>query len=129
MATNYAVVINTDATNESAATHYYPAATGFDMGRSRFFSLSGSLLDADGVLTLTVEATNDSDTTNANWIQVYGYNDKNNATSNSWTVTNGTLTFAISFNNANYSSFRVKLVASGATNTIIIKGRAMTEMC
>jgi hypothetical protein len=117
-------LFNKDTTNVTAATHYYPAATGSDISGYEHMSLSGKLIDADGTLTLTVEATNDEDTTNADWIQVYGYDDKNNVTVNSWTVTNGTLTYAISFNVANYQHWRVKLVASGATNTVIVKGRA-----
>ena len=127
MAVNYALNVNVDTTNVAATTHYYPSSTGFELGGARWFSISGKLIDVDGTLTLTVEATNDEDTANADWIQVYGYDDENNSTVNSLTVTNGTLTFAESFNNANYTHFRVKLVASGATNTVIIKGRSLQE--
>jgi len=112
-----------DTTNVAAATHYYPDSDGFTMDGYSDLSFSGKLIDGDGTLTLTIEATNDEDTSGGDWIQVYGYDDKNNAVANSWAVTNGTLTFANSFNAANYRYFRVKLVASGATNTVIVKAR------
>ncbi len=113
-----------DTTNVSAATHYYPGSTGGSLATYKDLSISGKLIDADGTLTLTVEMMNDEDTSSGDWIQVYGYDDKNNTTTNSWTVTNGTLTFANSFNNAgSYSHYRVAVVASGATNTVIVKGK------
>jgi hypothetical protein len=112
-----------DTTNVSAATHYYPSATGASMDGYKDMSLSGKFIDADGTLTLTVEMMNDEDTSGGDWVQVYGYDDKNNATVNSWTVTNGTLTFSNSFNNANYKYYRIAVVASGATNTVIVKER------
>ena len=108
-----------DTTNVSAATHTYDVA----MNNSRDLSISGKLIDADGTLTLTVWAMNDEDTTSGDRIQIYGYDDQNNTTANSWTVTNGTLTFAISFNNCNYTHIRAQVVASGATNTVILKSR------
>jgi hypothetical protein len=116
-------VVDLDTTNLAAATNYYPSATGFSMNGFKDFSLSGKFIDADGTFTLTVEAMNDEDTSSGDWIQVYGYDDKNNTTTNSWTVTNGTLTYAISFNNMNYQNVRVKIVNDGATNTAICKGR------
>lgn len=112
-----------DTTNVSADTHYYPATTGNLLGGFKDISFSGKLIDADGTLTVTVEVTNDEDSTNADWIQVYIYDDKNNSVVNSITVTNGTLTFGLSANNINYRSYRVKVVASGATNTVIVKER------
>jgi len=115
-----------DTTDLAADTHYYPAATGGEIGNNKDLSLSGKFIDADGTFTMTIEATDDEDTASADWIQVYGYDDKNNATTNSWTVTNGTLTFALSFNNINYNYYRVKVVNDGATNTAIIKARLKT---
>jgi len=112
-----------DTTDVAATTHYYPSATWATMDGFEDMSLSGKFIDADWTLTLTVEATNDEDTASADWIQVYGYDDKNDVNTNSWTITNGTLTFAISFNDMNYKYYRVKLVASWATNTVIIKER------
>jgi hypothetical protein len=111
-----------DTTNLAAATHYYPSATGTTMDGFSDCSFSGKLVDADGTITMTFEAMNDDDAT-GDWIQVYGYDDKNNVTTNSWSITNGALTFAISFNNCNYKRVRVKVVNDGATNTIIIKAR------
>ena len=116
-------VVDVDVTDLAAATNYYPSATGFSMDGYKDFSLSGTFVDADETVTLTVEATNDEDTAGADWIQVYGYDDKNNLVATSWTVTNGTITFAISFNNMNYQHVRVVVINGGATNTIIVKGR------
>ncbi len=110
-----------DTTDVAATTHYYPDSDGFEMAGYKDMSLSGKLIDADGTLTMTVEATNDD--ASPDWVQVYGYDDKNSSVVNSWTVTNDTLTFANSFNEMNYKSARVKLVASGATNTVIVKMR------
>jgi hypothetical protein len=119
------LAINVDTTNVAGAPtdHYYPGATGATMDGRKDLSISGKLVITTDTLTLSVEAMNDEDTASGDWIQVYGYDDKNNTTANSWTVTNGTLTFAISFNNMNYRYYRVKLNATGATNTVIIKGR------
>jgi len=112
-----------DTTNVSAATVYYPSSTGASIDGYKDLSFSGKFIDADGTVTMTVEMMNDEDTTSGDWIQVYGYDDKNNVTTNSWAVTNGTLTFANSFNNGNYRYYRVKVIYSGSTNTAIIKQR------
>jgi len=112
-----------DTTNIAAATNYYPSSTGMSMDGYKNMSLSGKFIDADGTMTLTVEAMNDEDTTNGDWVQVYGYDTKNNVVATSWTVTNGTLTFAVDFDNLNYSYYRIKMVNDGATNTGIIKMR------
>lgn len=112
-----------DTTNIAAATNYYPSATGASMDGYGFLSSSFKFIDADGTMTLSFEFTNDEDTTNADWIQGYGYDVKNNVVANSWTVTNGTLTGLVDFDNLNYSYFRVKMVNDGATNTGIIKIR------
>jgi len=91
------------------------------------FSLSGKFIDADGTMTLSIEATNDEDTTNADWIDIslLGIDGKTgkNVIAAAMTVTNGTLTFGIEYNNLNYSNIRVKMVNNGATNTAIIKSR------
>ena len=120
---HYAATSLVDTTNVSATTHYYPSSTGGVMDGYSDLSVSGKFIDADGTMTMTVEMMNDEDSSSGDWIQVYGYDDKNNTTTNSWSVTNGTLTFAISFKDANYKRYRVALVASGATNTAIIKQR------
>lgn len=112
-----------DTTNVTAATHYYPSSTGLTMDGYRDYSLSGKFIDADGTLTLTIEGMNDEDTTSGDWIQLYAYDDKNDIVTNSWTITNSTLTFAISLNNCNYRYLRFAVVASGGTNTVILKGR------
>lgn len=112
-----------DTANVAAADNYYPSSTGLSMDGYKDFSITGQFIDADGTMTFTVEVTNDEDTTNASWIQIYGYDAKNNAVVNSWTITNGTLTFAACFDELNFSYVRVKMVNNGATNTGIIKLR------
>lgn len=115
-----------DTTNVSAATHYYPDANGANMSGFNDMSFTGKLIDADGTLTITFEATNDEDAASADWIDISqsGYDANGHAYGNSnITVTNGTVTFAWSFDNFNWRLYRVKLVASGATNTVIVKQR------
>jgi len=112
-----------DSTNLAAADNYFPSSTGLSMDGYRDLSLTGKFIDADGTVTLTVEALNDEDATSGDWQQIYGYDAKNNIVANSWTITNGTLNFAIDFDNLNYSTVRFKVVNSGATNTIILKAR------
>jgi len=112
-----------DTTNVLAATNYYPSATGMSIDTFKNQSITGAMIDADGTMTLTVEATNDDDTTNANRVQIYMFDDKANAKANSRAVTSGTLTLALSFVDFNYQFFRIKMVNNGATNTFILKGR------
>jgi hypothetical protein len=116
-----------DTTNVAAATNYYPSSTGMSMDGYKDFSLSGKFIDADGTMTLSIEATNDEDTTNADWIDIslLGIDSKTgiNVITAAMTVTNGTLTFGIEYNDLNYSNIRVKMVNDGATNTAIIKAR------
>lgn len=112
-----------DTTNLAAATEYYPSAIGMSMDGFKDLSLTGKFIDADGTITMTIEATNDEDSTNADWVQIYGFDSNGNAMVNTITVTNGTVTYALDFDNLNYSLFRIKLVTSGATNTVIIKSR------
>lgn len=112
-----------DGTNLAATTNYYPSALWFSMDNYKHLSISWKMIDADWTMTLTVEGTNDEDQTNADWIQIYWYDDQNKSVSNSWTITNSTLTFAISFNNCNYQYMRVKMVNNWATNTFILKLR------
>lgn len=111
-----------DTTNTSAATTYFPATTGQAMDGYRDLSFSGKFITT-GTLTMWIEATNDEDTTNADWVQVYGYDAKNDAYINGYSITNTTLTFALMFNSFNFSSYRVKVVDSSSTNTYIIKAR------
>lgn len=112
-----------DATNITAATNYYPSSTGMSMDGFKDMSITGKFIDADGTMTMTVEASNDEDSATADWVQIYGFDTKNNAIVNSWTITNGTLTFAIDFDNLNYSLFRIVMINNGSTNTGIIKMR------
>lgn len=111
-----------DAVNTAAATTYFPAATGQAMDGYKDLSFSGKLITT-GTITITFEATNDEDTTNADWIQVYGYDAKNDVFINTYTLTNTTLTFALIFNSFNFSNYRVKIVDSSSTNTYILKAR------
>lgn len=112
-----------DTTNVSAATHYYPSATGATMNTWKDLSLTGKFIDADGTLTLTLEVTNDEDTTSGDWNGAYFYDDELDAAVTSKTVTNGTELFSLSANNNNFRYYRWVVVASGATNTVILKSR------
>jgi hypothetical protein len=116
--------IEVDTTNVAAATHYYPTSAGITMDGYKDLSLSGKLIDADETLTLWVEAMNDEDTASGDWVKVYGNDLEGNAAVNQVTVTNDTLTFALSYANLNFRYIRCALTAGGATNTVIIKGRA-----
>lgn len=115
-----------DTTNLAADTNYYPSATGATMDGYQDISLTGKFIDGDGTVTLTIEAMNDEDTTSGDWIDVTKawYDAENNTTGNaSYTVTNGTLTFALDADNFNYRYYRVVVVNNGATNTVIVKSR------
>jgi len=112
-----------DTTNVANGT-YYPSSSGRTFGSYRNLSFTGKLIDGAGeTTTLTLEATNDEDTTNADWIQVYGYDPKNNLAVNAHSVTNETKTFTWDFDDFNYKYFRLKITATAATNTVIIKMR------
>jgi len=118
-------IVDTDTTNVTAATHYYPSSTGGTMDYYKDHAISGKLIDADGTLTLTLEVSNDEDEASADWNTVQMFDDNGGALVSSVTVTNGTKLFSLSMNNMNYRRFRYVLVASGATNTIVLKARAM----
>ena len=117
-------IVDVDTTNLSVATHYFPSANGFSMDYLRDLSLSGKLLDADGILTFTMEVTNDEDVDNADWNTVKMFDDEAGALVSSVTVSSGTELFSLSMPNANYRYVRFALVVNGATNTVVMKGRA-----
>jgi len=112
-----------DTTDISVATHNYPGDEGSTMLGFEHLSIDGKFIDADGTVTGYLEVTNDEDASGADWKKVYGYDDINNVVVNQFTVTNGTIEFAISYNITNYRRWRWVVVASGATNTIISKAR------
>ncbi len=112
-----------DTTNIAANTYYYPSSSGMAMVGYKDFSLTGKMIDAAATSTLTVEGTNDEVLAGADWIQVWGYDTKNNTLVNSVAVVSGTTTFAWDFDNLNYKYVRVKLVTGDGTNTIIVKAR------
>jgi len=112
-----------DVTNVSVST-YYPSDEGLDMAGYRKVSVTGKLIDGDAEISFYVTGTNDTspDPADRDWIQVYGYDAKNNKMSNVVTVLNGTITFAWDFDDWNYKYFRIHLIINGATNTVRIKG-------
>ena len=112
-----------DTTNVTAATNYYPSATGMAMDGFRDMSLTGQLIDSDSTTTMTLEVTNDEDATNANWQQIYGYDSIGNVNINSVICASTTKNFAWNFDNFNFSLFRVKIVNGDNTNTMIVKCR------
>ena len=112
-----------DTTNVTAATNYYPSSDGIDMGIHNNFSLSGYILDADGVITMTLEGTNDEDLATGDWHTIYAYNLITNAQEASWAVTNTGLYFALILKDCKFNNIRIKVVNNGATNTMRLKGR------
>lgn len=115
-----------DTTNVAAGTAYYPSALGMSMDGFKDMSITGKIIEGDAVTdTIEVQATNDEDTTNADWITLYFYRVDTNAMANIITTGGvaGTYTFAMDFDNINFTYYRVKLVTADATNTVIIKMR------
>lgn len=112
-----------DVTNLAAGTAYYPSSTGASMDGYKSLSLTGTLVDANDTSWVYLEVTNDEDQTNANWIQIYGFETKTNSALNVITANNATTTFAWDFTDLNYAYYRVKVVTGDATNTVIIKSR------
>ena len=117
-----------DTTNVTTGTVYYPSTLGASMDGYSALSVSGKIIDADNTTTITIEATNDEDATNADWVDVTKvFNDDNAGVATSIgasiTVTNATKTFAVSKTMFNYSLYRFKLVTGDSTNTVIIKTR------
>lgn len=133
-----------DTTNVAAATGYWPSATGMAMmGKDLSFTIK--LIEGDAVTdSFTLEATNDEDTTNADWIPVVGQlSGLDNGTGGTLPTVTGTggalaigslttnITSAIAqtvraawdFDNFNYSYFRMKYVMADSTNTVIVKMR------
>lgn len=112
-----------DTTNVTAATNYYPSSDGIDMSIFNAFSLSGYILDTDGVITMTLEGTNDEDLSTGDWHTIYAYNLITNAQEASWAVTNTGLYFALILKDFKFNNVRVKVVNNGNTNTMRLKGR------
>lgn len=112
-----------DTTNINSGSTYYPSSAGTSMDGYKNLSLTGKLIDADGTITAAVEATNDDDYTNGDWVQIYGFDTKNNMMTNILTTSSSSLTYAWDFDNFNYQYYRILVSASTATNTVIIKGR------
>jgi hypothetical protein len=96
-------------------------------GKIRHISFTGRLIDgAAETTTLTVEGTNDEDFNNANWVTVYGYDSVNHIWVNQIFATNQTTDFAWDFDFWNYKFIRLRIQATAATNTVIIKSRGRT---
>lgn len=114
-----------DTTNVTAATHYYPSSTGSVMDGYADLSVTGKFIDGDGTLTLTLEVSNDDDSANADWNAIKFFDDDSAVAAlvASLTVTNGTLLLTATSKELNYRRYRWKVVASGATNTVILKQR------
>jgi len=111
-----------DAEDTAAETTYFPSALGTSMEGFSALSLTGKLTST-GTITMTIEATNDEEAITADWVQIYGYDNKNDTMVNSLTLSNATLTFALLFNGLNYNKYRIKLVDSASVNTYIVKAR------
>ena len=116
--------LDVDTTNVATGT-YYPSATGMEFGAYHHLSLTGSLIDGAGeTTTLTVEGMNDEDTAAGDWITgLYGYDAFADSTVSSIAATNETTIYSLHFDNFNHRYFRVKIVTSAPTNTVIVKSR------
>ena len=113
-----------DTTAIVAGTHYYPGVSGYTaMLGYRDLSITGYISDLDNTTSLAIEATNDDDPATANWIQVYGWDTKNNTAANVINCITGTVTFSLDFDNINYRFVRARLITGDNTNTVIIKAR------
>ena len=128
-AMNYVQDSLVDDVNFTADTRYYPSSDGLSMDGYKNFSITGKFIEQDGTITMTVETTNGAGDASPDWVQIYGYDTKNNSIINSFAVTNtaaGGTTFAWDFDNLNHSAVRVKLVNTiddSASNTVIVKAR------
>ena len=80
-------------------------------------------MDADGVITMTLEGTNDEDLSTGDWHTIYAYNLMTNAQEALWAVTNTGLYFALILKDFKFNNVRVKIVNNGNTNTMRLKGR------
>lgn len=115
-----------DEVNKAAGTFYYPSSDGVSMFGFDSVSFDLELTDADGTIDAFFESTKDEDLATGLWPDVSkaGYEKITNLTGNSKiTVTNGTVKASMDFDNLNDNRIRLKLVLTGATNTIIGKMR------
>lgn len=115
-----------DTTNVAAGTSYLPSATGMSMDGFKDLSFTGKIIEGDAVTdSFQVEVTNDEDPATADWVVSYGFRVDTNAMVNIITTGGaaGTYTFALDFDNFNFSYFRIKLITGDSTNTIVIKAR------
>ena len=113
-----------DTTNVGAGPTYLPSSLGMEL-EGNDLSLSGKIIEGDAETnTMTVEVTNDEDAANADWEQVYFFNNITNQWANSVTCNAQTTNFALSLDKLNFRRVRVKFVGgASATNTVIIKAR------
>jgi len=105
-----------DTTDISATTHYYPDSSGVSMANYNNISCQFGLVDADGTLTLTVEAKIDDST---DWVDITpaGYELSTNSSGNA-SYTDTDATGIIDFDNLHVRNVRFRVVASGATNAV-----------
>lgn len=115
---SYYIPVSLDAsTNNTAWTFYYPSSLWDSLDNYKFLSIDYTWIDADGIITMSVEMTNRTAPATTDFKQVFWEDDITWWKNNSRTVNNWTLNSLVSFNNANYSRYRVKVVFSGSTNT------------
>ena len=114
-----------DDTNLAAGTAYFPSADGMSMDGFRHLSLSGTLIDANNTTTLSVEVTNDPNTSTADWTPVSGFDWVSGSYKNEIKATSTTVLFALAFESLVFSNVRVKIVTGDATNTVRVMGKKM----
>lgn len=113
-----------DTTNEPASTNYYPSSSGSTMLGFSDLSFTGKLIvGAAQSITLYLEVTNDEDASTGDWHKVYLYDDMNDVTVNQIVASDETKLFSLSANRANFKRWRLVIVPTIATNTVIAKAR------
>jgi hypothetical protein len=107
-------------TDIAAGTYYYPDEDGLSMDGQDDLSLGYVL---SGGVTMTVWAHQDSSSEESpTWHDITrsGYDTVNNATGAASYVN---LSGILDFDNLNVMKFRIKIVTSDGTNTVVIKSR------
>jgi len=121
--------IDVDITNVGAGPTYYPSSSGISLDGYKSLSFSGKMIEADAEAnTLTVQVTNDEDTTNADWQTVHFIDLITSTTTDAGSyVCNATTTQMFGLlKDLNARYVRLKFVGgASATNTLIVKVRTI----
>ena len=114
-------LVNT--TNVAIGTYQYPSSSGSSMDGYKGLSLTGTLEDADGTITLTLWASNGSSPSTDTFTQIAFVDDTSGSTVTSVVATNETKQIATRVEDMNYRYYYWQVEFSGSTNTIILNER------